>query len=238
MLKRLIMTLIVCVNVYDMANAQVDLVPMQNGEYGVYNNYSKKLNKKELTLEYNNIKGSPYYNDEFVKTVLSFKDGSMSKDTYMRLDLHKNNLQFEQGNEIYILSNLANISKITTENQEFAFIRDSKNHNLGTFFRVNVSGKNKFLSSLNVKFNEAVESSNTYSKDKEAEFRRAKEIYYIQQENGNLVRLKSKKQFNSSFSTYNEELITYVKEKKLNPSKYDDMVQIVTYMNRETKDSL
>ena len=200
------------------------------GDVSSLRNDAFKSSEKALLLKYSNIEGSPYQDIEFVKSDIYFTSGSIKRDVRVRLNLYEKNVEFLQDYELFILININHVKKIVFPDKEIAFL--NREGHLKGFYEINISGNNMLVSSLRVEFKEAVTASNSYNEDTKPSFQREKEKRYILMESGELIGFKNKKEFYIQFAN-NESLLSYVKQEKLNPQKFDSLVKIVNFMNRE-----
>ena len=198
---------------------------------------SKKSNSTESVLDYSSIEGSPYYTTEFVSSDLHFSNGHIESGVFVRLNLYANNLEFEKDELILILNELEEVSRIEIEDSKIAFL-GTKYGLLKGFYNIKAGTDIQLLSSLKVKFIKSTESTNSYSSDSGPEFKKEKEKHFLRLESGDMLHFKNKKQFYAHFMVTDEALVSYVKEMKLNVAKYDDLVQIVVFMNNEKKETL
>lgn len=198
-----------------------------------YDMGANKADRNKVNLGYEGVSGSPYYNDEFQKSDLYFNNGKARKDIYVRLNLYKNNLQFEQGKDFFVLNELQQVAKIDIGDTEILYLGKREYFEKSGFYKLIEDGKVRLLSSLKVSFVDAVESTSSYVDDTEPKFKREKEILFIQLSSNELIHIKNKKQFYTLFSQENSNLVSFVKKEKLNPSKLNDLTQIVQYMNNE-----
>jgi hypothetical protein len=97
---------------------------------------------------------------------------------------------------------------------------------------VQVEGKNSLLVKQESRFIEPRKANSTYAQDKKADFKRRKDVYYLALENGNLVKLSTKKKdFANAFKGKEKEIKAFIKKNRLNPKKLKDMETVVDYFN-------
>jgi len=206
------------------------------GEAASLRNDAFKSSEKALLLRYSNIEGSPYENTSFKTSDIHFTSGSIKNDVSVRLNLHESNLEFMKDSELFILTNINHVKKITFPDKEIVFI--NREGNLKGFYEIKLSGRNMLVSSLKVDFKEAVNASNSYIDNIEAAFIKEKEKRYILMESGELLIFKNKKEFNDKYDDAYSDMVSFVKLNKLNPTKYNDLVQILNFINSNASDVL
>lgn len=71
-----------------------------------------------------------------------------------------------------------------------------------------------------------------YEKEKPAEYKRTRDIYYLMLENGNIIRTpKNKKEFVKRFPTQEKVILDFTKKKKIKMTNEEDLIQLVTFLN-------
>jgi len=199
------------------AAAVLDMSPIgRNFEDKAYSEEEKKkiLEKQYLTSAYN-----PALIDEFTTVA------------YLRYNLYNDQMEFVKNEEIYYLKKekgrKVNFTSLGNTYKVYELYGDLE------FFLVQVDGKNSLLVKQESRFIEPRKATSSYAQDKKADFKRRKDVYYLAIDNGNLVKLSTKKkEFASAFKGKEKEVKAFVKKNKLNPKKLGDIEKAVEYYNK------
>jgi len=101
------------------------------------------------------------------------------------------------------------------------------------FLKVTVEDKNSLLIKQESRFIEPKKAQTNYQKDRKADFKRRKDVYYLALESGEIVKLSTKKkEFASAFKGKEKEMKAFIKKNKLNPKKLKDMEIAVRHFNK------
>ena len=199
--------------------------------------FSELRNSRSKTLNYADIKGSPYYSDDFNLSDIYLKNGTLIKQVSVRLNLYDKILEFQRGNEILEMTRMEDLDHVKINEENFIFVNDVDNSRDAGFYKIELDGKYRLLQLLQVTYFDATEATNHYEDDKPAEFKKQKGKYYLGTEKNTPLAFGNKKDFQDSFAQSHISLIEYAKKNKLNPKKYDDLVKMVNYLNSDNDKS-
>ena len=193
--------------------------------------FSELRNSRSNTLNYADIKGSPYYSDDFNLSDIYFKNGKIIKQVSVRLNLYRKTLEFQRDGEILEMIHMEDLDHVKINEEHFIFINDIDISKDAGFYKIEVDGKYQLLQLLQVTYFDATEAKSFYEDDIPAEFKKQKGKYYLGTEKNTPLAFGNKKDFQDSFAQSHISLVEYAKKNKLNPKKYDDLVKMVNYLN-------
>ena len=193
--------------------------------------YSEIRKSRSNTLNYADIKGSPYYSDDFILSDIYFKNGKIIKEVSVRLNLYDKILEFQRGNEILEMTRIEDLDHVKINEEHFIFVTDVDNSRDAGFYKIELDGKYRLLQLLQVTYFDATEATNHYEDDIPAQFKKLNGKYYLGTEKNTPLAFGNKKDFQDSFAQSHISLVEYAKKNKLNPKKYDDLVIMVNYLN-------
>ena len=193
--------------------------------------FSELRKSRSNTLNYADIKGSPYYSDDFNLSDIYFKNGKIIKQVSVRLNLYRKTLEFQRDGEILEMIHMEDLDHVKINEEHFIFINDIDISKDAGFYKIEVDGKYQLLQLLQVTYFDATEAKSFYEDDIPAEFKKQKGKYYLGTEKNTPLAFGNKKDFQDSFAQSHISLVEYAKKNKLNPKKYDDLVKMVNYLN-------
>lgn len=153
------------------------------------------------------VKGSPYLNKEFLPSKVEGRDDSH----LMRYNMFHDNIEFFQDEKIMVLPKEEAYSEVTflKENRKFRLID-------GKYYIVLFDGKSiSALKKMSVKFQKMQKSTNGYQSDIPAKFINLDDQYFIFRDNKLENTPKNAKDFVELFPEKKNDLLKFIKEKKL-----------------------
>lgn len=193
--------------------------------------FSAISNSRSNTIKYTDMKGSPYYTDDFSIADIYFKDGKIIKHVMIRLNLYRKTLEFQKDDEILEMTGMEGLDHVKTNEELFIFMNNVEIPEDVGFYKIEIEGKYQLLQLLQVAFFDATKAASFYEDDIPAEFKKLNGKYYLGTEKNSPLAFGNKKNFQDSFAQSHISLVDYAKKNKLNPKKYDDLVKMVNYLN-------
>lgn len=193
--------------------------------------FSELRNSRSNTINYADIKGSPYYSDDFNLSDIYFKNGKIIKQESVRLNLYDNILEFQRENEILEMTHMEDLDYVKINEEHFIFVNDVDNSSDAGFYKIELDGEYRLLQLLQVTYFDAIEATNHYEHDVPAQFKKQDGKYYLGTEKNAPLAFGNKKDFQDSFAQSYISLVEYAKKNKLNPKNYDDLIIMVNYLN-------
>ncbi|MFP2996183.1 hypothetical protein ABN763_09730 [Spongiivirga sp. MCCC 1A20706] len=197
---------------------------------------NQALNKRTFRAE--DFQGSPYTNNEFQSTILSYEGEKVGTIFYRynalneEVEIKQNNLPTEG---IRALGRDKKIN-IIVENKPMSFktFVDKKNNTLNGYLISLVNGKKyELFKRINVKFTEGSASPNSFVKASPSRFSHFIE-YYIQEKGVNRIDeipLKNRKMV-ALLKNKEDGLKSYLSDNKLDISKENDLIKVVNHLNQ------
>lgn len=188
-----------------------------------------KINSNGKTLEYNEIKGSPYVNSEF----FSAKIAENYEKVDVRYNSYSDQVEYERDEQVYILPKESAFSKIeiSSSPQQVLVMLNTNDEFSGYFYEI-VDNKIGLYKKIKTKFIDAVPAANSYSSDKPASFKTLDPIYYIKTENGFIKSPKNQKDITAQFSDKKDVLTKFFKENKIRFNNEEDLKKLVNFLNQ------
>ena len=195
------------------------------GSQGVFDRVVSTTGKN---LNYDEIKGSPYYNRNFFNA----KIGENYENVPARYNSYKDDIEFKKGEEIQVLPKESKFSRIefTGVPKETIVLMSTDDENNGYFFEL-VNGKNKLYKKVKTKFVDVVPAASSYATEKPANFRTLDPIYYIKTEKG-FIQPKNKKVIIDAFPESKTDLDKFFSQTKIKFDKEGDLIKVVEYLNQ------
>lgn len=171
---------------------------------------------------YDQIKGSPYYNVEFLKAEFY---SSITETAYARYNNYSDTVEFKKENKIYALPKDSNFNKMRfIHSNDVLTLLNTEDAMSGYFFGI-VDGKNSLYKKVKMKFVDAVIQSSSYDNSKPASFKPAEVVYYIKTTDRFVKAPKDQKDIMTSFINNNDELNTFFKANKIKFNKEVDLIK-------------
>ena len=191
---------------------------------------------KENTKAYDDIKGSPFINDEFKKANISLEPDLLF---YIKYNAFVDQMEVMGKNKTSFALNKS------IDNVIVNFLEDKKTYQVfshlendvatNRFFNVlNPNAKTLLLKKEEITLKEKQPAKTTYEKDKPARFAKSPDSYYIKYPNKlTATELPSnKKEFAKKFPNIENKILEYIKSEKIKLSKEADLINLFKELNR------
>lgn len=176
---------------------------------------------------YIDIKGSPFFNDEFIVGRLKLRNGKTYEGP-LRYDIYSDQIEFKTENgEIYAVQNPEIIERISLNKSEFICIGEENDFPKG-IYEVLGTGKYVLYEKHMVELKDRVPPK-PYVDAKPATFTKKASAFFLLNPNGEVIPLNSKK----DLAALNQEkgVGDYLKKNKLKTSDKDDVLKLVEFLN-------
>lgn len=186
-------------------------------------------NTDTYRLDYGNIKGDPFLNEDWEIGKVIFNDKSQSQNINLRFNSYSNQLFFKEGDKVLLI----NLNEI----QGFVFNKKEEIYKVGiTSSKYRFDGKQAFRLIYNgdVKLYEHLSVDHKSSKhpmtgELNEKFDRD-EAYYIQTEDGELVKTRiRKKNLINDLGIHKKELEKFTKDTKNKVKSEEDAVKLLEF---------
>lgn len=160
---------------------------------------------------------------------LASKVDNIVETIFLKYNIYKDEMEFSKDGQILFLKK-QNGRKITFQNlnQKYEIFEFE---NALTHFRVHNDGKNQLLSKQIVKFQKEKLAKSSYEKDKPADFKRQKDVFYIKTDNVIKEISSNKRKFYDVFGKQAKSIKKFVKANKINLKNVDELEKVVLYLN-------
>ncbi|MFY0631856.1 MAG: hypothetical protein JXR05_15945 [Flavobacteriaceae bacterium] len=190
------------------------------------NQYSIDFRKSSSKETAGKVLGNLYINEDFSVATISNYD----KNTPLRYNPYKDEMEFMKGDAIYYLNKHEGISVDFKSEGKVYVIRKHK-YEL-KYFVLAQKGELSFLVKERVKFIAATQAVDSYGSSKAARYSRSRDEFYFANKHGKILSLpKKKKQLIKLFSGHNSGVKSFIKKNKINPKKQKDLVKLFKFLN-------
>ncbi|MDR2206293.1 MAG: hypothetical protein LBE36_09100 [Flavobacteriaceae bacterium] len=196
----------------------------------------QKINAgEETTLTYSDLEGSPYYNTDFLPAKL----GNTSYVVPIRYNVFADKIELLNGDDVYEAPKEIGIigdnewSKFTFEDShETLVLINTYDEFTGYFFQL-VSGKNRLLKKLTVKFKPPIPPPNHLIPGIPPKFENQPLIYFIKTEK-DIIRIpKNTKELLNFFPENKDEIKDFIKKNNIKLNRETDLIKLVFFLNTQ-----
>lgn len=195
------------------------------------NTYRGIFKPMQYKLTYEDIDGSPYYNDELIKGLVIFRIGD-SLFSYMRYNVYEDAVEYVKEEVIYNIANPQSIDHIIIGTEKFVYtvyVYDNK-PNKGYLIKC-LDGKIQLYKKPVITYKEPVDPLTSYHQAQPPTFVLDPTVWLIE-ENGQIVVLEvSKSNLSTIMGKDYSKVDTYRKKEKLKLKRDDDVIKLFKYYN-------
>lgn len=195
-----------------------------SGDHSVFNG----ITVGNKTLKYDEIKGTPYEDENFKQAHIADNYEELS----VRYNSYTDEVEFKKGDKVSVLPKLKDFYKIRIKTPAQTIVYLETNDDLEGYFYEIVSGKVSLYKKVKTIFKDLVPSTNSYSTNKPAEFKKQEPTYYIKIENDFIKKPKNVKNIVDFYPETKEELNSYVKDNKIKFNQDKDLEKLVKFLNQ------
>ena len=180
------------------------------------------------TLTYDQIKGNPYYFEDFKPARVVMNNG----ETYLaklRFDLYAGEMEYESNGKSYWVGDQEEIRYIVIGEDTFVFT-GGDGRKKSSWYQLLADGRYRLLARHSVLFNEA-QPAKPYQDPVPAQFKRRPVIYFFQAGARTPVEVRNKKSVESFFGDQGAAALQYLRKNKLGLRKPEELAKLVRYMN-------
>ena len=196
--------------------------------------YNKKMVSEGIsgkTLDLLNIKGSPYFNNQFQKGEVLTTSNTKYIGIPLRYNIYNNEIEFEgKDKKVYNLEK-STVKSVKIDSTEFIYKTfNIKNHFIRSYYEVLLQGKSILLKQYQVEFEEE-KPAKPYQDPVPARFKQPKVDFYITKDYSEVQKISNFKDLSSILSDKTKEMEKYIKTNKLKIGKQEDLLDIVRFYN-------
>lgn len=177
-----------------------------------------------------NIKGSPYLNEEFVDGVITYANKSLNAP--MRYNAHRDLIEYKQNGQTLELEAKEIMKKVSLGNSIFVAEKYESNgkSKLG-YLELLDSGTVTLYAKKTVVFVPAKAGGALDGTDDPARFKPPVTTFYIRVGDGELKEVENVKSMIASLPDKQDELAQFVKKEKISHRNEKEMIRLVQYYN-------
>ena len=172
----------------------------------------------------NNIEGSPYHNDEF----LSAKISNYPDKILARYNSFHDNVEYQKDGKILLLPKEKTYNVVVFEKTDEKLFLHSNQY----YFVLFVGKKLSLAKRTVTKLQEFVKATSGYEDNKPAKFYNDPDSYFLFMNNEAIALPKSQKKLAEMFPKNESEILTYIKQNKLNLKKENNKIEIVKFIDQ------
>ena len=192
--------------------------------------FQKSINLNPVkTVDYSDIKGSPYLTDDFVMSKVYFRKDSVFKIA-LRYNIYDQSMEYKENKVIHAISNPEVMVKIEMESSVFIYYRNNENIKYNSYYELLASGKSYLLAKKDIGYREA-EPPKPIVESQPAKFFKRNDTYYVVIGGALPVLIKNKKMLVEIFEDKKDEIGKFIKKEKISYKKRKDLIHLVEYYN-------
>ena len=187
---------------------------------------------KNTLTEENDIKGSPYLNNEFVTGTIYTTTKQKFVDVPLRYNIFNDQMEFKTPeNQIMAMAIPEIVETVELGGYKMVYIPYSNAKKIRQgFFRVEVEGDASLYSRSEIVFKKA-EKSGAYKEAEPPKFINKPDSYYIRIGMEQAKKVVNKKELLEMFPDHQNEIATFIKKNKIKTGKPESLIKLVQYYN-------
>ncbi len=233
-MKKLLSILFFAFTCFIGANAQADMQSVYEirhaFDFYLHNKAQTQMANSSLYAE--NIQGSPYLNDEFIKGTVFTTSKTQFVDVPLRYNIYSKQLEFLNADEqILAIAVPEIIEKVEFGDFHMEYIpyQNGKKISKG-YFLVMEKGDASLYCRHNVVLEQA-KSAAAYQSAQPPRFIRKSDLFYIRINKEAAKPVAKKRELQAIFSNKGKEISTFLKKNKIKPKNAESLKALVIYYN-------
>lgn len=199
--------------------------------YNIISNYeNNKPANKINDIDYSNIEGSPYWNDNFVKCDLIMTNGENIK-AVLRYNIFDDAFEIKQRGNIFNLKKDENFKSVTINSKQFCLIKLESESSKTIVEKLYSKELTLFLKHQVIFIKEQV--AKPYNDPKPREFKRLKSIVFIKSGN-QIIKIKKVKDFSKIFINNSNYIKKYIKKNRIKLNSNKQLIELIQYIESLT----
>ena len=188
---------------------------------------------KRKILNETDIDGSPYLNKEFISGNIFTKNKIQYVGVPLRYNIYNDEMEFKTDTENYLaISDPKSMKEIRIGGAVFVYdIKRNKKGEQEGYYELLQDGNVRLLSRYNIVF-KPITSTTGYKQSQPPRLNRNANTYYIKTGSSEPLLLASKKDLDVIFGSKNDKLLAFIKSRKLNVKKEEDLIKLVEFINQ------
>jgi hypothetical protein len=186
---------------------------------------------------YDNVKGSPYLNAEFLPGTLSMKNGRIFDEIVFRYNIYTDQIEFKRNDEILMFSAPNEVEKVVFESRTFEYGNYYlKNKLVNGYYQLLADGECKLLVRRSSIIKREELPASEFGGHNYRDYFRNEVDHYITKNHRDLIPInKTTKSLVKVLSDKGPEIKKFIAESNLDLKKDEDLGEIVFYYNEIKK---
>lgn len=228
-MKTLYTLLILAILVPGVQAQQIQLIPSE-----MYAGNFEPIHRK---LNYKDIQGSPYLNDELMKGYVKFKSGD-SVVYFFRYNVFMDEMEYLNGEKLYAINNAREVDHIYVDGHLFYYTKYKIRNTMkeGYLERL-TSGIAKLYIQYDIDFEKKEKGKSSYEKVEPDRFVEKMPNWYYSTFDGEIQNFDPNTSgLKDVFRNHYPAIKTYMKQEKLRPRKKEDLTKIFNFYSSLLED--
>jgi hypothetical protein len=202
----------------------VELIPSER----YFGNF-KTINR---SINYENIQGSPYLDEELIQGYVKFSLGD-SNVYFLRYNIYADEMEYLDGSSLKIISNPSELDHVHVNKHSFYYTTYKfRNSFKEGYLEKLVDGTVELYLKYDVDFKKYEEAKSSYHEAKPERFETGQPTWYASVENGPIKNFEvNKSGLESIFQDDYAEVQKYIKSNKLKLRKEEDVIKLFEHYN-------
>lgn len=196
-------------------------------------NQVKTLEIRNLTEKsYNDIEGSPYYTQDFIKSTIFFRDGNYSNQL-LRYDMFRDEMEFnKEGKILWLIRKDIKYIRYGTD-MIFVSSADADTNKLGYYILKDEGTYLLFYKKTTLY--EPMVPSKGYSEPIPDRFMQGKDMIFIKHMENPALEIRNKKDLMNYFAE-NQSALDFIKNEKTRADNLEDLHKLICFLNEIQKE--
>jgi len=221
---RALLILIIAVFIFNPLSAQLDRFSSPSG-FG-------NTNAPRTKTAVRKVAGTPYMNEEFQKSFIKVKDGTVYEDVMLRYNILDDEIEFLKSSGEVRAMNTRDMTQWAIIGRDTIVTRKAVTQEYGHYVLL-ASGEVQLLLKKGKRFKEGKEPEGYQEATDPAYVDAADEFYLSFKGDDHALELPKKKEAGEFFGAKGPEVAAYMKKEKLSLKKKDDLLNLVNFYNAQ-----
>lgn len=220
-----ILTLVIAI----LSISQIDAQNQKNSnsEREAYDGMSVKAKERDK----GETIGTPYINEKFLPAQID-----TDNQVTVRYNAYQDEIEYTKNGQQYILFPIVNKTEVTllSPKKKYVYLDYKKGKEFKTGYLVELANLSnyKLYKKETIKFTPGVAPKTSYDRQTPDQYRQAKDEFYLQTNDGEILDLPTNRRNFAKFFGKNEKVIaSYIKENNIDLSNEASMIRFVQYLN-------
>lgn len=195
-----------------------------------YMDYARIDKSMTKPATYNDVQGSPFLYKDFISGELKLNIGTVYKGK-LRYDIYADQIEFQTSDgEIYSVKNPETVQLAILGDTKFNYFEPNEFKGVKGYYEVLVIGNYSLYKKYQIMLKDP-EAARPYVEAKPAKFLQQDSKFFIMDPEGSFTEISKKNDLFLKGVDQNE-LSAYLKKNKIKPSKKEDLIRFVEFLNQ------